>query len=350
MSEEHIDPSEKPVIPEAPKEKGSWIGLILKIAFFFVAILLVVLMVMSNVGGKGDNLKKSIEEFVGETTPYNALIGEFNGMTFFPDITFDLADTEFYNKETFDLSISVRKLQLAFGFWDVMFNTGKIKAFNIEGLWATNGSVLTQPFSLDNMRILASVDGARIEGKGSIGEEYYEFFADMDTSGNGKRKKYYFGKERLFFVKLGDVIIKGKMRAGKTSGIVIENLEVIQKDQQVMTGALGIVRNGHILSIEGKLQMSEHGSVFAPDIDIVFPSEGKAFEVTGDIESEAATFKVEDFKANSRYDLLVTKIEKIFATPEEKYTPSLELESGTTETPLPMNGWHVKTNELSNSQ
>jgi hypothetical protein len=337
IPEEEILPVEA-----APKKKRNWFYLLLKVAFGFGAVLLIVLTVLANVGGKSETLKQSVEEFIGENTPYRATVGQFNGMTFFPDIAFDFESVEMYDKKTADLSMVVGKVQIAFGFWDVMFSTGKIKALTIEKFMAEKDRLLNPPFNLESLKITETAFGPRIEGKGDIGGEALNFHADMKFKGQGRRKKYYFDGERAFSIELGDIKITGKMDNGKSSGIVFENLEIAQENKVVMRGTLGMVRNANILGIQGTLEMAEHGSVFSPDIEIAMPVQGQAFGIAGRIDSEEGQFRMEDFTAGSRYDLLVTGIEKIFAFGEDKTTPVLELKEGTQDETLSMEGWHVK--------
>ena len=346
MQESEAPTAETAEVAAPPKKKRNWFYLLLKIAFFFGAFMLVVLTVMANVGGKSETLRQSIEQFITENTSYSASVAHLNAMTFFPDIVLDFEKTELREKESTDLAMTADHVLLAFGFWDVMASTGKIKALSVDNLRVRPGIFISPSFEAESVKIVESVDGPRLEGKGSVGAEKFNFSTDMNSRGSGRRKRYFFGNERAFFLNLGSIKISGIMKTGESSGLVIENLDVKQDGRAVMSGMLGFVRNDGVLGLEGRLEMAEHGSVIKPDIDISIPARGKSFAVTGRVESEPGKFHPEDFAPGSAYDRLAGMIEKIFSPDEEAYTPALELDKGGAPEKLPMQGWRVKTGEL----
>lgn len=329
-----------------PKKKRNWFYLLLKIAFGIGAVLLIVLTVMANVGGNSDTLRQSIEQFITENTSYNANVGQLNAMTFFPDIVLDFEKTELRDKKSTDLAMTADRVLLAFGFWDVMTSTGKIKALSVDNLRVRDGIFIAPSFEAESVKIVEGIDGPRLEGNGGVGAEKFNFSTDMNSRGSGRKKRYFFGSQRAFSVNLGNIKISGIIKTGQSNGIMIENLDVKQGGHPVMKGILGAVRNDGVLGLEGRLEMAEHGSVIKPDIDIFIPAWGKPFAITGRIESEAGKFHVEDFAPGSVYDRLTGTIEKIFSPDEEVYTPALELDKGGVPEKLPMQGWRVKTGEL----
>lgn len=344
MSE--MQETQAPATEALTKKKRNWFYLLLKIAFGFSAVLLIVLTVMANVGGKSDTLRQSIEQFITENTSYNASVGQLNAMTFFPDIVLDFEKTELRERESTDLAMTADHVLLAFGFWDVMTSTGKIKALSVDNLWVGPGVFIAPSFKVESVKIIESVDGPRLEGKGEIGAEQFSFSTDMNSRSSGRKKRYFFGNNRDFSLNLGNIKISGLMKTGQGSGIVIENLAVKQDGRLVVSGVLGAVRNEGVLGLEGRLEMAEHGSVIAPDIDISLPAWGKPFAVTGRIESEPEKFHLKDFAPESAYSRLAGTIEKIFSPDEDAYTPALELDKGGVPEKLPMQGWRVKTGEL----
>ena len=333
-------------VETTPKKKRNWFYLLLKITFGFSAVLLIVLTVMANVGGNSETLRQSIEQFITENTSYNASVGQLNAMKFFPDIILDFEKTELKEKESDDLAMTADRVLLAFGFWDVMASTGEIKALTVGNFQAAPGVFIAPSFKVESVKIVESVEGPRLEGNGTIDTEKFNFSTDMNSHGSGRKKRYFFGNERDFFVNLGSIEISGVMKTGKSSGLVLENLKVKQDGRLVMSGVLGAVRNDGVLGLEGRLEMAEHGSIILPDIDISIPAWGKPFAVTGRIESEAGKFHPEDFAPGSAYDRLADRIEKIFSPGEGAYTPALDLDAGGAQKKLPVEGWRVRTGDL----
>jgi len=336
--------------------KRKWIGTVLKIIFFTTTVFLVIFVVMANLGGSSDSLKQSIEEFVADSTPFDARVERLNRMTFFPDISFDFEGMELSRKGNPDPVMVVSKVQVAFGFWDVMMSTGKVKAMNIRGFRALPGVLLDNAVAVDFIEITETTDdGPLLRGEALIGDRPVKITAGMNAKGLGKGKKYSFGKERVFEMTLGDIIIGGKMRTGESAGIVFENLDIHTADIKIATGRIDVVRNGERLDFGGQLDFETRHSDIVPNVSLYVKGNNPSGDIMGIIES--TQFHVEDFSAGSGYDHLATTFEKMWGegNPEKKIDIDLKIgtlyrgdsSKGSYDGPLLLKkGWHIDTAAL----
>lgn len=330
--------------------KRNWLSIILKILFGIAALFLITITVMANLGGNNPNLQKSIEEFVSENTRYNASVGIFNGMTFFPNISFDFEDTEFSKKGDPAVVMALNKFQAAFSFWDVMASNGKIKVLKIENFTALPGSLLQQQLKINRLEILDTVEGPRFEMRGRVGDQDFSFSSGINVEGSGKKKKYSFGKEHPFELRWGDIKATGLLRGGRHAGLAFENLEVFTGEDKTFTGKIHIVRNDNRIDIAGNLIVAPQGSDLQFDLEKIFSQDGTSTPVTGTVESQ--NLRQSDFAPGSPYDRFMTILEKTFPPDPAEKNSNVMLnvkavdQSGPYNGPLPLKAYRLDASSL----
>lgn len=296
---------------EPPKiEKRSWIRTTLKVVFFTVAFLLVIFTVMTNMGGNGDVFKETIEDYVSESTGFNARIGQFNGMTFFPVLGIDFDLLDLHASADSEPVASVSKVQVAFSFWDVIWGTGKIKYLNIEGAYAAPGVLLREEFRLDRAAIVKTEDGASaLRAAGRIGANEFIAQAGMQSSGEGKGESFRFSEEKPFFANLGPARIEGVLKEGDEAAF-IENFRILFQDQDVLRINGSMQRAvGSDVAIKGDIVLAERQTALQPDL--ILRHDGRRnYNIEGTVKS--ATAYSEDFNKNSRLMNFLKFVDSVF--------------------------------------
>ncbi|MGB4057556.1 MAG: hypothetical protein WBK77_05690 [Alphaproteobacteria bacterium] len=342
----------------SPKQEiWGWISFLLKLTFWIAAFFIVIFTVMANMGGSSDTLRESIEGFISESTGYQAKVGKLNNMSFFPDVTFDFAMVEMYRKEITTPVVTAGKVQVAFGFWDVMARTGEVKAINIESVEAMPGVLLKDRVSIHHISILDATDGPRFEAVGSVGAHDFEITAGMNVTGSGRRKEYSFGEERAFDIKIEDMLLHTSVRAGDKAGIVFDNFSLVEQEKKIMEGRIEMVRNPGRIDFTGKITMNEHKSDVLPSLVFNLPDPGQPLRLEGGVES--TEFHVEDFAEGAGYARFMTMLESMFAPPGSTIDSTLTLKAGTLYRAgastgayaglLPIKGWRVDADALGRS-
>jgi hypothetical protein len=336
------------VVGEKPRRR--WFSTTFKVLFCVLAALILIFAVLANLGGSSETLKRSIEEYVAENTGYDAKVGKLNNMNFFPDIVLDFENTEFFRRDQIDVVMAAQKVQVAFGFWDVMARTGKIKKMNIEGFRALPGTLLEKSVRVDRLAIIETEGGPRMESAGLIGEHAFSVSYSMESSGLGGGKKYSFGNERDLDITFGDASFKGHMKQSDQKDMMLENIEVKLSDKQVATGNIVMARQENRVKIAGDIVMKEHGTDINPDINLHLRTERFGIiNVDGALNS--TEFHTHDFSAGSAYNDLMTIVESTFGPADESEIIDLELKAGTLyrgeiseggyQGPLPLKGWRI---------
>lgn len=287
------------------KPKRNWWMTLSKVVFFITAFFLVVFTVVGNMGGNTEEHKKSIEEFVAESTGYKARVKTLHNLSYFPTFSVDFEDMDMYRGSTDNVSaVHIDRLQAALGFWDVAFRTGKMKILNVIGARIMPGVWLDKPVVLKNFSIVDEDEGvARLEGKGTIGDKPLLISMDMAYAGTGRGRKYWFAESRNFLIEAGDVKIEAVLKNATHPYLTLKDLKIFLKGKEVVTGHLEMSkRRAHEVTLTGNIEIAENKTRLSPDLVIDL----RARRATGGISSE--NFHKGDFSAGSRFDLLAKEI------------------------------------------
>lgn len=267
---------------EAPETKRNWLMTLSKVTFFIVAFLLVIFTVMTNMGGSNDTLKEAVEQFLSQSTGYEAKVGTLYKMSFFPSVGVDVGDVTLTHPEG-DAQITAERISVFVGFFDVAFSTGKIKSFSLYDMQASSGSVSRYPLRIDELAIVDEIDDDRavIRGSGTLGPRKFFLQADMEQHG----KKYKFGKKRKAEISIGDLDMEGVFLS-HNNNVVVQDI-VVGIPEKTVEGELKVLgqRRGKI-GIGGDLQIGLTGSI-TPDISVDFSD--RPVSVTGDLNSSDFT-------------------------------------------------------------
>lgn len=303
------------------KKRGPF-GLIFRIVLFLSIFLFIIFSVMTMLGGQSDALKKGAEDFLQATFGGPAQIKNFKGLTFFPNMGFDAEGVIVQkNAEDETVALTIEKAHVSIGFFDAMFQTGKLKALNIQNLNAVQGAVFAKRLYIDQLAIVSSKENAyRLTGKGEVGDKSFGVDIPMELSGSA----YKFPKERELKAHLGDISMQGVWKDGfsnQLNSFVIKNAdghkleanlvfsgffgmnvsgELLLQDQLVVKPEIFIKDKGEgISSIQGKILIPE---ITSNDLELI----GQSIDIIDNISAMFSSGKYDPDRIEFKDDVDVS--------------------------------------------
>ncbi len=285
------------------KEKGNWLYTICKIVFWIAVIVLVMLTILANMGGKQETHKVMVEDFASELTGYNAKIKTLNKVSYFPSISVDFEDMDFFAKGNIVTPVAhIDRAQTSVSFWDVMRQTGRFKILNLQGISALPGVALNKGITLKHFSVVDSGDdGSKLEAQGTIGDAPLAFTMGVISEGAGKGKNYTFEGGRAFQLDLGDLKFTGRVQNNINPAISLQDIKVAQGGNDVVTGQLDLSnRRKSEVTISGEIHIGQ--TILRPDLVL----DRAANRISGVIAAE--NFSEQNLSAGSDFDKLIRQI------------------------------------------
>ena len=184
-----------------------WFKRILKISVIVALVVGFLLVVLSLMGGNSETLKKALEDFISQSTHTKTSVETLNYVGFYPNLAFDFEGLSGFAGEAAEIEVfSIGKVQLAMGFWDMTFNTGKIKDIHIEDIYLAPGLWGEQIVSLDRLEIVPGTlpEEAALKGTGLVGDKVFNLEAPMGETGSAPHQRYKFSDKKQVDFTLGD--------------------------------------------------------------------------------------------------------------------------------------------------
>lgn len=286
------------------KHMKKWFGRLIKISFFLIAFLAIVLTVFVNMGGNSDTLKISVQDYITAASGYRAEIGTFHEMKFFPTVTIDFSDLKLHRDNDTIPEASIDSALLQIGFWDVITRSNKIRNLQIEGASFLPGTINKNPVEIDRLSIDEDTDGqAFLILDGRIGAAPLNGEIALQTIG----QNYKIGEQSRFTFTAGGITAKGEMRPRRLGGFHIRDASITHNNTQVLSGAFSIVRKREEgLVIRGDLKSAQNRT--ETEIDIAIDG---AQTITGSLD--AFVFDMADFETGSRIMNALAAWQDIFA-------------------------------------
>ena len=205
-------------------------------------------MVLSNMGGDEPIYKNVIEEFIGRSLGGHAQVETLHDMRFFPKIIIDVENVTFKRgsapavtpqddvpaEPIVNPGLTIGRIQLSMGFFDIMFSTQKISVFNVQDVVSKAGVLSRKALSFERIGIVNPVEQTPyFIFNGQYDDNPMSLRGDMVASGGG----YKFNPERQFEFTLSDLIMTGALSEFGSKTLRISDLNV-KNPQDVMTGQL----------------------------------------------------------------------------------------------------------------
>lgn len=302
---------------DIPKAKSGWLSFFLKLSFFAIAFVLVVVTVLGNMGGRSDFHRQSLEQFATENTKLNAKIGNLIGMTYFPTISADFEDMNFFPLVEGASSVAhVDKVQAAFSFTDVFMKNGKIKILNVQGIDISAGILFAKPVNVKHFSIMDNgTETAHLAGEGTIGSAPVTFNIAMIAEGEGRQRKFHFPPRRAVTMNIGDVALATHMINAVNPYLSFQETSFSLASSNVVSGALSVSkRREHEMTITGELKAEANGTIFKPDLIYDITTR----KITGTITSD--NFNAADFAETAPFTALIKKLVEYLGDPSADAT------------------------------
>lgn len=289
---------------ETTKEKRGRFSLLMKILFCISALILVVFTVLANMGGNSEFHRQSIEQFALESTGFRGRVRTLHNMTYFPTFSVDLEDMELLAGPDGELDVPVVRIEavrLALTFREVIFRTGRMRVFNLQGIEIAPGILFEKPVQLRHIAISDTGEGIAIfGGQGHIGAAPLEFSMDMSARGSGRQRIYNFEPTRAATLKIGDINVSAVLQNGINPFLAAQDIKITRAGNIVASGHINTSRRRSTeIVITGEMTLTAHGTILRPDIVI----DAAARRISGVIATE--NFNEADFKAGSEFDALL---------------------------------------------
>lgn len=194
-----------------------WLKKLMKILFFIGIAVSIMLIVLGNIGGRGNTFKASIEQFATESTGYFAEVTNINNIKFFPNIIIYFNNLRlFKDSEKTLLAGHVQTVNIVASFWDVLLQNGRFKMASINNLIMQAGTLSNQDFIIDDMNIHQYQAGPTLGAfylltTGYIGKTAFTIELPLSTQGHGYSQTFNFETDRPTILSIGDIKISGQV-------------------------------------------------------------------------------------------------------------------------------------------
>jgi hypothetical protein len=206
------------------------------IVFFGVSMML---SVMSGLGGPREPLRKGIEEYLRELTGFDAKIGAFTDMQFYPDFKVDAGDIVLSAKDGAEVA-HIGRIAFSKRFFDQLLSRNRFETLTVRNVRSNAGIFTGRKFTIEKIDLVEEgLDGKpALTAEGRYGEEPVKLSLQMDAeTGIGGRHFYALRDKRVFAGKIGRLEAEGSaLREGLRE--VNVDLKKIANDGDSFSGGL----------------------------------------------------------------------------------------------------------------
>ncbi len=275
-------------------KKSIWIGRLFKLSFFLIAMFLILITILANMGGSSEGLRKQVEGFASEVFYGRpAKLETLKRLSFFPTSGIDIEGLEVYTTETSLVPfVSVGKFRVYMSFWAIAARTPYIKDLYVENARAVKGvfgpnEIFVEKLYIDNDLLQNT---AKIKGNGKLGVHKWSFSMDILPKPSGNGFKYRLKEEFPFTLSLSDVSIRGHFMNQRGGAYLLKDL-VIESEKSAMTGEIALsAPSENLMAVRGKLLLDTKNEAEASqpvtlNVDTLINFASSPTKFTGSIET-----------------------------------------------------------------
>ncbi len=197
---------------------GLWVG-----GFVFVGLYL-----LGMLGGDHPALKKGVEDYLNRATGYEAEVGAFGGLHFFPQVRLIGGDIVLRDRDGND-AVTVEGIVFQAGFWGMTMARRHVSAFGVRGLEVREGGRLPRALKVESAMLAAGDEdeAPAFRAEGHYGDRPFEIRMEIDAVMRGDRVRYFrFADQGDFMLVLGDLHVQGRFEtpARRTKKIIVESV------------------------------------------------------------------------------------------------------------------------------
>lgn len=167
--------------------------LLIKILVITLIVLGVIFAVMSTLGGSGEKMRATSESFLSEMIGEPVSVGTVNNVRFFPDVIFDFEGVRVDSTErNIEGLASADHFRIVVGFFDMSFDTQKIKDFEIRNLYLREDEWTDEALLIEaaDIQLRPETGGAFLSIVGRYGERKVDEKIDLEIFGAATHAKY----------------------------------------------------------------------------------------------------------------------------------------------------------------
>ncbi len=256
------------------------------IAFFIILFFGVALTVLTNMGGKSEALKNSVEHYIASALHGDTTVGTLNDMQYFPQVVVDIEDVSVTRPNITDPIFKIGSLQIAMDFWNITLGRSKLNVLNVKDIYVQAGILTKKELILKRLGIVDEKvdDPAFLFAGGKYGGRPFEGHLGLDRFGKKSPYKYKLAKEMDIFINSDPLTISGQLSRHTSRKMQIKDLSVLTP-KTALSGEIlfQISSRKENLYIEGDLILGKNTKL-TPDLKITLDT--KPANITGQIISE----------------------------------------------------------------
>lgn len=300
---------ESPLLDNNYKKWGSRF---LKFTFFVIAFGLIFIMILANMGGKSDTLKVSVEKFVSEIFGGRpAVIGTLHNMSFFPKVGVSAENILIMSKAEDGFPIvTIDKLQLYMGFWNVATRDPRFSKFYIENFKAIKGVIGAQEFEIEKAYVDHDIEAntAQLRVNGKIGVHALSLIAGLDIYGSGGKYRYRLQEGFPLQIDLADLHFEGNFINHEANFFRIEDFTLTLGDQSLGGNVVLSALGDQLLKFKADLFTNDHSNVV--NLDWVVDNTGARTKLAGDVSAKDIKFD-DVFGENHSASSIIARIREV---------------------------------------
>ncbi len=293
------------------KKERKWFSRLLKLVFILSACFLVMITVLSNMGGSSEALKGSVEDFVSSASGRRPVrVGVLNHISFFPKVGVDLQNLHILTREEHDYPIvRVGKAQIFMNFWDVVFGGAKIVNLYVEDVYAIKGIIGRNDFSAERIFIDHDIEQGRayLKGNGKVGVHSWNLSLDLEVYGSKGSYSYSIPKTFSLIVDLADIHIHATFTNHEDAYFKIQNASISVGDNQITLNGVLSAAGRRLLKFRGDISNKAQEKIA---FDLLVDTASAPSKISGDITSDNLSFDM--FKAQGDLLVITQRLREVF--------------------------------------
>jgi len=200
---------------DKPKERTKWQKrrrLFIKIVLWIAVLMGVSLIVLGNIGGNSKLLKDGFESFLTQSSGYEAEIGSFNEMQFFPTAKLDIEDVVFKSVDGKTVTGTVDSVKASIGFWDVFFSNLRPRELKIEGVSLSSEFTGSAPLTIGKAELVQNEDQSTgsLKINGAYNTHSFNLRADIESAPLTSNKNlFWIGDQTPIKIEFADFVFSG---------------------------------------------------------------------------------------------------------------------------------------------
>ncbi len=244
-----------------------------KITLIIAVLLGIMMLVLGNIGGNNDNLKKMVTTILSQVSGKIAYVETLNDFQFFPNIIMDVSGVTIAGSrvEGAPRLAGFDRFYVKLSFWDVMSESGRMKDFSLQGLYAHAGFFTPESLKIKELSI-RDVDGKTSQAEfvldGSYGDDILSARVNLEADGEGISRTYRFDPEaHIVNASIGDFIADLAIKMGGEHEASVENILVKNGDINVLTGDIYVDKSSGSRHITGTVNVGQRTKII-PNVKV----------------------------------------------------------------------------------